>query len=134
MPLETAGKARISPIAIKPQMRIKALAQQEIEKIHEATVVVLHKTGVRFPCRKAMDIFAQAGADVDFKTEIVKIQPNLLMKTLAQAPAEFVMGSRGNQALDVNLDGSNIYCGTAGTGTATVDLDTRMRRPSVKED
>jgi trimethylamine--corrinoid protein Co-methyltransferase len=134
MPLETAGKARISPIAIKPQMRIKALAQQEIEKIHEATGVVLHKTGVRFPCQKALDIFAQAGADVNFKTEIVKIQPDLLVQTLAKAPAEFVMGSRGSQALDVNLDGTKIYGGTSGTGTVTVDLDTRKRRPSVKKD
>ena len=134
MPLETAGKARISPIAIKPQMRIKAFAEQEIEKIHEATGVVLHKTGVRFPCQKALDIFAQAGADVDFKTEIVKIQPDLLLQTLAKAPAEFVMGSRGSQALDVNLDGTKIYGGTSGTGTVTVDLDTRKRRPSVKKD
>ncbi|MGB9439646.1 MAG: trimethylamine methyltransferase family protein [Desulfobacterales bacterium] len=134
MPLETAGKARISPIAIKPQMRIKAFAEQEIEKIHEATGVVLHKTGVRFPCQKALDIFAQAGADVDFKTEIVKIQPDLLVQTLAKAPAEFVMGSRGSQALDVNLDGTKIYGGTSGTGTVTVDLDTRKRRPSVKKD
>ncbi len=134
MPSETASGARISPIVIKPQMKIKTLDEQEIEKIHAATLVVLHKTGVRFPCEKAMDIFAQAGADVDFKTEIVKIQPDLLMKTLAKAPAEFVMGSRGIQELDLKLDGTKIYCGTAGTGTATVDLETRKRRPSVKED
>jgi len=134
MASETAGGARISPIVIKPQMKIKTLDEQEIEKIHAATRAVLHKTGVRFPCQKALDIFAQAGAEVDFKTEIVKIQPDLLMKTLAKAPAEFVMGSRGNQALDVNLDGTKIYCGTSGTGTATVDLATRQRRPSVKDD
>ena len=134
MASETTSGARISPIAIKPQMKIKTLDDQEIEKIHAATLVVLHKTGVRFPCEKALGIFAQAGADVDFKTEIVKIQPDLLMNTLAKVPAEFVMGSRGNQELDVNLDGTKIYCGTAGTGTTTVDLETRQRRPSVKED
>ena len=83
MSSETTGGARISPIVIKPQMKIKTLDEQEIEKIHAATRIVLHKTGVRFPCEKALDIFAQAGADVDFKTEIVKIQPDLLMKTLA---------------------------------------------------
>ena len=134
MPSETSSGTRISPISIKPDMKIKALDRQEIEKIHAATLVVLQKTGVRFPCEKALDIFAQAGAEVDFKTEIVKIQPDLLMKALAAAPAEFVMGSRGNQELDVNLDGTKIYCGTAGTGTVTVDLETRQRRPSVKED
>ncbi len=134
MQLETAGTARISPIAIKSDRKIKTLDKQAVEKIHEATLVVFHKTGVRFPCEKALDIFAQAGADVDFKKEIVKIQPDLLMKALVKAPAEFVMGARGNQDLDVILDGTKIYCGTAGTGTATVDLETRQRRPSVKKD
>jgi trimethylamine:corrinoid methyltransferase-like protein len=85
MPLDTSSGARISPIAIKQQMKIKTMDEQEIEKIHDATRVVLHKTGVRFPCEKALDIFAQACADVDFKTEIEKIQPDLLMKTLAKA-------------------------------------------------
>ncbi len=134
MPSETSRKASVSPIAINPARKIEILAEQEVEKIHEATRVVLHQTGVRFPCEKALSIFAQAGAGVDFKTEIVKIQPDLLMKTLAKAPAEFVMGSRGNQELDVNLDGSKVYGGTSGTGTSTVDLETRRRRPSVKED
>ena len=121
-------------MTMDPNRKIEILAEQEIEKIHEDTWIVLDKTGVRFPCQRALDIFAQAGADVDFNTEIVKIRPDLLMKTLAGAPAEFVMGSRGNQMLDVNLDGSKIYCGTSGTGTATVDLETRRRRPSVKQD
>jgi trimethylamine--corrinoid protein Co-methyltransferase len=134
MASKTTSGARISPIAIKPEMRIKTLADADIEKIHQATLTVLEQTGVRFPCEKALHILAEGGADVDFKTEIVKIQPDLLMKTLAKAPAEFVMGSRGSQELDVNLDGTQIYCGTAGTGTATVDLETRKRRPSVKED
>lgn len=134
MTLESDSAARIDPITIRPQLKIKPVDDREIEKIHEATLVVLQQTGVRFPSRKALDIFARAGAEVDFKTKIVKIQPELLIQTLAKAPAEFIMGSRGNQGLDVKLDGTKIYCGTAGTGTATVDLETRKRRASVKED
>ena len=134
MASETISGGRISPIAIKPEMRIKALADADVEKMHQATVTVLEQTGVKFPCEKALHILAEGGADVDFKAEIVKIQPDLWMKALAKAPAEFVMGSRGSRVLDVNLDGTQIYCGTAGTGTATVDLETRERRPSVKED
>ena len=134
MASETTSKARISPIAIKPEMKIKTLADEDVEKIHQATLTVLEQTGVKFPSEKALHILAEASADVDFKTQIVKIRPDLLMKTLAKAPAEFLMGSRGSQALDVNLDGSGIYCGTSGTGTTTVDLETRDRRPSVKAD
>ena len=109
MPSETSSKASISPITINPDRKIEILAEREIEKIHEDTRIVLHKTGVRFPSQRALDIFAQAGADVDFSTEIVKIQPDLLMKTLDGAPAEFIMGSRGNQMLDVNPSRSDAF-------------------------
>ena len=131
---ESRTKARISPIRIKPEMKIKTLSDQDVEKIHAATLVILQKTGVRFPSLKALKIFAEAGANVDFKTQNVKIQPDLLMQTVAQAPPNFVMGSRGNQDLDVILDGTRVYCGTAGTGTTTVDLESRKRRSSTKED
>ena len=134
MASETSSGASISPIAIKPEMRIKVLVDEDVAKIHQATLTVLEQTGVKFPSEKALHILAQAGADVDFNTQIVKICPDLLIKSLAKAPAEFVMGSRGSLALDVNLDGKGIYCGTSGTGTTTVDLETRDRRPSVKED
>ncbi len=131
---ENSTRARINPIRIKPEMKIKTLSDADVEKIHAATLVILQKTGMRFPSLKALKIFAEAGADVDFKTQNVKIQPDLLMQTLAQAPPKFVMGSRGNQDLDVILDGTRVYCGTAGTGTATVDLESRKRRSSTKAD
>ena len=134
MASETKSAARISPITINPDRKIRLLSDEKLDKIHEAILEVLQKTGVRFPSQKALDIFAQAGAEVDFNSQIVKIQPDLLMKTLAKAPAEFVMGSRGNPDLDIKLDGTGIYCGTAGTGNATVDLETRRRRASVKAD
>ena len=134
MASETSSEARISPITIRPEMRIKALADEDVAKIHQATLAVLEQTGVKFPSETALHILADAGADVDFKTEIVKIQPDILMTALTKAPTRFVMGSRGNQELDMHLDGTKIYCGTSGTGTATVDLETRKRRPSVKED
>lgn len=134
MTRETTGSARISPIEIQPHRKIKLLSDEKLDKIHAATLEVLQRTGVRFPCENALRIFADAGAEVDFNAQIVKIQPDLLVQTLARAPAEFVMGSRGNPELDIKLDGTKMYCGTAGTGNSTVDLETRRRRPSVKED
>jgi hypothetical protein len=37
MTSETSSGARISPIAIKPEKRIKALADEDVAKIHQAT-------------------------------------------------------------------------------------------------
>ncbi len=131
---ETTSSACISPIMIKPEMKIKTLSDRDVEKIHQATLTVLNETGVRFPCEKALKLFAEAGAEVDFKDQTVKIQPDLLMENLAHAPRQFTMGSRGDRDLDVVLDGNKTYCGTAGTGTRTIDPETGKRRPSTKND
>lgn len=134
MSSENTSSARISPITIKPEMKIKTLSDPDLAKIHQATLTVLNETGVRFPCQKALKIFAEAGAEVDFKGQTVKIQPDLLMENLAHAPRHFTMGSRGDRDLDVVLDGNKMYCGTAGTGTQTIDPETGNRRPSTKND
>ncbi len=72
--LENKTKARISPIAIKPEMKIKILDERKIEKIHEATKTVLEQTGVKFPSQKALHIFAEAGAEVDFENQVIRIK------------------------------------------------------------
>lgn len=131
---EYQTRARIAPIKIKPQTKIRTMDDEDIEKIHQATVRVLEETGVRFPSPKALHLFADAGALVDFESLIVRIPPDFLMSTLGKAPNTFVMGSRGDRDLDMVLDGSTTYCGTAGTGTTTVDLESRQPRPSTKND
>jgi len=128
------NSASISPIMIKPEMKIKTLGDPELAKIHQATLTVLNETGVRFPSARALKIFAEAGAEVDFKNQTVRIRPDLLMENLAKAPQYFTMGSRGGRDLDVVLDGNKTYCGTAGTGTQTIDPTNGKLRSSTKND
>jgi len=126
--------SRIIPVEIKPEMRIKVLDDEKLEKIHQATLTVLKEAGVRFPSEKALKIFADAGAEVDFKSQIVKIPPDLLMDAIAKAPRTYTMASRRDPDLDLHLDGTKTYLGTDDTGTATIDLETRKRRASTKKD
>ena len=126
--------ASIEAIHINPAMRIKVLSDSDLEQLHQATLTVLKETGVRFPSQRALTLFADAGANVDFSSQIVKIPPELFMAVLSKAPNSICLGSRGDQSLDLVLDGRRTYCGTAGTGTVTVDPDTGRERPSIKKD
>ncbi len=126
--------ASIEPIQINPDMQIKVLSDDELGKLHCATQTVLEETGVRFPSQKALTVFADAGADVDFTSQIVKIPSDLLMTALSKAPESIRLGSRGDESLDLVLDGNHTYCGTGGTGTVTLDPDTGQERPSTKAD
>ena len=94
-----------------------------------------HPTGCfRQKNLEIVKILLKGGANVDFEKQIVRFKPDLLMDLIAKAPGEFIMGARGDDDLDVILDGTRIHCGTAGTGTTTVDLETRQPRASIKND
>ncbi len=131
---ESSSGASISAIQVRPEMRVKILNDQDLEKIHQATLKVLEKVGVRFPSEKALKVFAEAGAKVDFKNRNVRIPSDLLMDALAKAPRSYTFASRDDQDLDLYFDGSKTYFGTDGTGTKTIDLETRKRRASTKKD
>ena len=36
-----------------PKLSLKILAPQEVQRIHEATLAIIEKVGVRFPSRRA---------------------------------------------------------------------------------
>ncbi|MCP4687764.1 MAG: hypothetical protein GY859_06920 [Desulfobacterales bacterium] len=131
---ESTSAASIHPISIRPELKIHTLGHGDIEKIHRASLTVLQEAGARFPSRRALAVFEEAGADVDHESQIVKIPPDLLMESVGRAPRTYTMASRGDESLDLRLDGSNTYCGTDGTGTTTVDLTTGEPRPSTKAD
>jgi trimethylamine--corrinoid protein Co-methyltransferase len=126
--------AKINPIRVRPEMKIRVLGDEDLDLIHQAVLTILEEVGVRYPLQRALEIFAEAGARVDFNNHIVKIPSDLLMDTISKAPRAFTMASRGEPNLDLFLDGTKTYIGTDGTGLTTVDLKTRKRRPSTKDD
>lgn len=125
-------KASIQPI--KSKLKISILEDEEINQINQNTRTVLEEVGVAFPSEKALKLFADAGAKVDFKNQVVKIPADLLDKYLATSPRAYTMAGR-HPDLDVNLgngDGTYYYC--SGESPRIVDLETGERRLSVKQD
>ena len=131
---EKKTTSRAEAIEVNPQMKIRVLDKRSLEKIHEATLAILEKTGVKFPSEKTLRVFSEAGAKVDPRSQIVKFPRDLLMKSIANAPRSFTMASRSLEDLDLHLDGTKTYYGTDGTGLTVVDLDDRTRRASTKKD
>jgi len=80
-----------------------------------------------------LEIFAEHGAHVDMVNEIVRIPPGIVTKAMATAPRSFILGGR-EERFDLLLDGNRSYLSTDGTGVHVIDLETRERRSSCKED
>ncbi len=117
------------PSAFKGEL----LTPAEIETLRGGTLRLLDEVGVHFPSRKALEILADHGAQVDWEKEIVRIPPEVVEKAMSTAPRSFVLGGR-EERFDLLLDGSCSYLSTDGTGVHVVDLETRQMRPSCKED
>jgi len=120
-------------LAYPSKIKHEVVSQSQLDTLKAGTLHILKEVGVRFPSQKALKIFADHGANVDWDTEIVRIAPDLVDKALSTAPRSFILGGR-EPRFDLTLDGKNTYLSTDGCGTRVIDLETRQERRSRKED
>ncbi len=125
-------RASIQPI--KSKLKISILDDEDIKKINQTARDILEEVGVVFPSEKALKIFADAGANVDFDKKLVKIPSDLVAKYLKKAPRRYTLAGRRPE-LDAKIggeDGTYFYC--SGEAPSIVDFETDKRRPSIKSD
>jgi trimethylamine--corrinoid protein Co-methyltransferase len=75
-------------------MYSKVLTDEQIKKIHKASLNILESVGTIVPHKEVLQRFADKGAKVDFNTQNVKIPADLVMKLLSQAGKKFTLYGR----------------------------------------
>jgi trimethylamine--corrinoid protein Co-methyltransferase len=113
--------------------RLEVLSPEAIARIHEATLTVIERVGVRFPSPRALDAWAAAGAQVDRTTGIVRAPARLIEDALRTAPPRYVLAAR-DPARDLPLDGVHVHLGTDGCGIEVLDPWTLAVRRSALQD
>ena len=116
-----------------PKLRLEVLSPQEVKQIHDATLHIIENVGVRFPSKRALDIWEGAGANVDREKKVVKVKPHVIEDVLKQAPPTYTLAARDPQQ-DLPLDGNHVFVGTDGCGVEVIDIHTGQRRTSVLSD
>ncbi len=116
-----------------PKLSINILTDDEVLKIHQATLQTIESVGVRFPSKKALTLWEAFGASVDHEKQIVKVKPDVIENALKKAPASFVLGGRDPQQT-CQLDGNHVYLATDGCGVEVIDINTGKRRSSCLQD
>jgi len=125
-------RASIQPI--KSKLRISILDDEDIKKINQTALTSLEEVGVLMPSEKALKIFADAKADVDFDKKMVRIPSHLVADSLKKAPRRYTLCGRRPE-LDAKIgseDGTYFYC--SGEAPNVVDLKTGERRRSIRSD
>jgi trimethylamine--corrinoid protein Co-methyltransferase len=118
---------------ITPAYHLRILSDEQLQQFKSATLEILEETGIHCPSEKALQIYAEHGARVDFESKIVKLPSGVVLEAMSHAPRYYTMGAR-SPAHHLKLDGTAMYCATDGCGTETIDFESRRRRSSVKDD
>ena len=118
---------------ITPTYRLRILSDEQLAQLKAATLEILAEIGFHCPSSKALAIYAEHGAAVNFDSQIVKLSADVVLEAMSHAPRHYTLGAR-SEAFDLKLDGKSMYCATDGCGTETIDFVTDQRRASSKED
>jgi len=116
-----------------PKLKLEILTPSEIKQIHEATLWIIEKVGVRFPSEKALKVWMAAGAEIDWDRKIVRAKGELIEKALKSCPPGYTLSARDPQQ-DLPLDGNHVFVGTDGCGVEVLDIETGNRRVSRLQD
>lgn len=111
---------------------IKVLSDDQIETIHHKSLDILRQTGIRVESQKALYVLHKAGAEVNFKTKIVRFEPELVTSTLPLCPAEFTVHARDPEKT-LTLGGNHIVF-SATTGPVFLNNLDSGRRAGTFED
>ncbi len=112
--------------------QLEVLSKTDIDKIHGASMEVLSRIGVKVWSPQALGLFAEAGADVDTKTMMVKVPESLVMSTISKAPSQFYFYGR-DPSYRLLMGRRRVHFALCGQGVKVQDLDGSVRLATVKD-
>ncbi len=116
-----------------PKLSLNILTEADVKKIHQATLEIIEKTGVRFPSARALKIWEENGAEVDQTTQIVKVKPEIIEAAIKKGKPAYTLAAR-DPAQDLPLDGNHVFLATDGCGVQVIDPHTGKLRTSRLSD
>ena len=115
-----------------PYPPLEILRPDQVEEIHLASLTLLENHGIRILHEGAREMLAEAGAEVDHETQMVRLDGGLVMEKVALAPAEFTLHAR-NPAKNLRMGGNHLAFTSVGGPAYCNDLDRGRRRGTFEE-
>ncbi len=111
---------------------LEVLSADQVEQIHLASLTLLENYGMRVLHEGARKMLAQAGANVNHDTEMVRFDRDLVMEKVALAPSEITLHAR-NPAKNFKLGGNHLAFTSVGGPAYCNDLERGRRRGTFEE-
>jgi trimethylamine--corrinoid protein Co-methyltransferase len=113
--------------------KLSMFTEEDIQRIHEASLYVLDKVGMEVYLEEALNIYGEGGCRVDRSAQSVKIPPYIVERCLQQAPSKVLYAAR-NPKYDYLAGGRNVGFMPFGLGLKVEDLETGELRDSTLKD
>ena len=111
----------------------RPLGAGDVQTIADAAFEVLQKKGMAVYSETAFKALAEAGAEVDEGTRIVKMPRSMVEDAVASNPSSITLHGR-DPAHNAVLEGDRVHYGTGGTALYVLDPDTGKRREALIDD
>lgn len=118
-------------LSIRPTLRM--LSNEQIERIHIASLKILEEVGVAIQSDIALRILAQAGAEVNNDKKIARIPQHLVKEALGKVPSTIKLYSRDGKN-NLQLEGDQVHYNPGSAAYYLLDSQTGdVRRPKSKD-
>ena len=112
---------------------VRVLSEDEKSEIHERTLRILARTGVRVDTAQGRRILRDAGADVDETSRVARFPRSLVEEALRLVSRTFSLGAR-RPGCDLAMNQDKCTLLADGTAMFTLDRETGERRPGLQQD
>lgn len=109
------------------------LTEEEVRGIHEASLLILNRTGIRVRNEKARRIFANRGCSVDGQTGVVRIPAKTVEECSDLFVSSFTFHGR-DPKFDRTLPQDGPIMITASSAPYLIDPDTGLQRTALSSD
>lgn len=106
------------------------LRPEAVEAVHDAAMRILEEIGVAFLNEEALEIFREAGCDVD--GEIVRMGRDFVMEMVGRAPASFTLTPRNPDRV-LPVGGRHMLFGNVSSPPNYWDLELGRKVPGTRE-
>jgi trimethylamine--corrinoid protein Co-methyltransferase len=111
---------------------LELLSEEEVKKVHYASLDILREIGVKFESKWALDFFKKNDCIVDKESKIVKFPEGLVEEVLRKAPSTFRMKGR-DEEFDTVWNEDTLYFQDC-PAMRMVDIETSTTKIPTKEE
>lgn len=115
------------------QLKLQVLDEDLQAQIIEEGFDLLRDPGVRVHNHEALELLAQAGAQVNFNERVVCLNEELVRNALGSSPKEFSLYNLDGDP-SVHYGGDDVHFNPGSTAVSILDRDSGLHRPPTTED